>query len=571
MSLLMTIFISLCGIFAGLFEGHKYKQRRIKHTIVRGVQKQNKEKQQIQYKKITKLDKYFSEALIKSRVEQAFFIVKNAYSSHDIRSAIPFISDGLAESLHILFQIQTHRNRQRKIENLHLNTCELVGMEADKHFETLHFKLNSSASYLIVDKSNDNKNINTSTPLKQHTEYWTFVRLPGTQTRNTPGLIEGYCPNCGNRLTLSQFSQCESCQSLVGSGEYDWILAKITSESQWRFQNAKRQIPGVSDYQVVDPAFNIPLIEDRVTSIFWRLQKAWLTQQVDPLLSVAHPEFIDEFKQQHLKQFCFDNIHLGLCEVSHVKFGIEFDQVHLLVKWQANKIDLTSNQMSENGFYAHHITLIRKTGLTSNIKKGLQSLHCFGCGSPQSSNYQDCCEYCGNRLNSGEQGWILKRLSPHLEHIIEMKGQEFVVDNQPFNKSDRIFDPVSLLSCLVLVLFADGKIDPAEKKCLDEFVKNRRIPEKILDDIMHAAQAGHLDMPMPDETLDASDWLNKLIEMCLADGEVCSQEKKLLLAFGAKFNILAIDINLRIKQTRKKMYLQHKETLKNQLKKQIKA
>ena len=151
-------------------------------------------------------------------------------------------------------------------------------------------------SVQVIDKSTGSNNISSDLAMILQTEYWTFVRLPGTQTRNTPGLMEGYCPNCGSLLNLSQFALCESCGSLVGSGEYDWILAKITSEKQWRFQNAKRQIAGVSDYQVVDPAFNITLIEDRVSSIFWRLQKAWLTQKVDPILSIAHPDFIAQFQ-----------------------------------------------------------------------------------------------------------------------------------------------------------------------------------------------------------------------------------------------------------------------------------
>jgi len=562
MSRLFTVIIALSGMLAGIFKGHRYKQGRINKTIVRGLQKQNKQKQQIQYNKIKQRDKYFSEALIKSRVEQAFFIIKQAYSSHNTRPATAFLSDGLAESMQILFQIQKHRQRQSTIENLNLRACELVGMEADKHFETLHFKLDSSASFSTLDKSSGSNKISSHAALTLHTEYWTFVRLPGTQTRSTPGLIEGYCPNCGNTLNLSQFALCESCGSLVGSGEYDWILAKITSENQWRFQNAKRQIAGVSDYQVVDPAFNIPLIEDRVSSIFWRLQKAWLTQKADPLLSVAHPEFIAQFQQQHLNKFCFDNIQLGLCEVSHVQFGEYFDKVYLLVKWQANKIDLNTNHSSDMGFYAHHITLVRKTGLSSDLKKGLHSLHCFGCGAPQSENYQDCCEYCGNRFNSVDQDWILEDFSPQLEHIIKLKGQQFAVDGKPYKKADRIFDPVSLLSGLVLVLFADGKVDAAEKKYLDEFVKNRRIPQKVLDDIIKAAEAGELVMLTPDETLDASDWLDKLIEMCLADGQVCAQEQKLLLAFGAKFNLLAIDINLRIKRIRHQMYLKNKQILK---------
>ncbi|WP_413701272.1 TerB family tellurite resistance protein [Psychromonas sp. KJ10-10] len=158
---------------------------------------------------------------------------------------------------------------------------------------------------------------------------------------------------------------------------------------------------------------------------------------------------------------------------------------------------------------------------------------------------------------------MLKEFSPYIERIIKLKGQAFAVDARIHKKADRIYDPISLLSSLVLVLFADGKIDPAEKQYLDEFVKNRRIPQKVLEDILKVAEAGELKILTPNETLDASDWLDKLIEMCLADGEVCSKEQKLLLAFGAKFNILAIDINLRIKRIRQRMYLENKEILKS--------
>lgn len=562
MSILVTI-IAFIAVIAGAFEGHKLQQRRIKNTLIRGVQKQQAIKQQIQRHKIQQLDKNFSESLIKSRVEHAFFTVKQAWSEHNISLAVAFISDGLAESMQMFFQIQKKQNRWSKIDNLTLLSCEIVGLEADKHFETLHFKLHSQARYPIFDGSGLKPSNNASpSPLSTLIEYWTFVRLPGTQTRNNPGLIEGICPNCGDQLILSQFALCKSCGSLVGSGEYDWILAKITSAAQWRFQNAKRQISGVADYQVVDPAFNIPLIEDRVTAIFWRLQKAWLLQKTDPLLSVSQPAFVTQFQQTQLQKHYFDNVHLGLCEVSSVEFGEPFDKVYLLLKWQANKHDLQTKQQAETGFYAHHITLVRQTGVISDIKKGLHSLHCYRCGAPQTDSYQDCCEYCGTRFNSAEQDWILSDFSPHLEHLIKIKGQQFSIDIPQKKREDRIFDPISLLSSLVLVLYADGQVDPAEKKLLTEFIKNRRIPKTVLEDILHAAKVGELEMLTPDQTLDASDWLDKLIEMCLADGQVCTAEKKLLLQFGAKFNILAIDINLRIKRIRQQLYLKNKQILK---------
>lgn len=555
------IFIITAAAIIGIIEGKKIHNKKIKNTIMRGVQKQGLKKQLIQQNKIHHLDKHFSTALITSRVENAFYIIKQAWSEQDISYSRAFISDGISESYQIQFEIQKKQQHRRKIENLIITNSELVGIEADKHFETLHFKITSRADYPIEIKDH-NKETDSWDPLTTKTEYLTYVRLPGVQTRTQPGLIEGTCPNCGSILALSQSVQCHACRSMVGSGEYDWILAKITQEAQWRFQNAKRQINGVSDYQVVDPAFNIPLIEDRVSSVFWRMQKAWLIQNSAPLLAVAHPSYIKKFNQQLATHF-FDNVQLGLCEVSKVQFGEDFDKVSLLVKWQGNKVSHTEKVSAATGYYAHHLTMIRKSGVKSEIKKGLHSLHCYGCGAPQTDNYQDCCEYCDSRFNQGEQDWILQDVIPHIEHIVKMKGLEFALPETAQVKSDRIFDPVSLLSGLILVLFADGRVDDQEKHLLDQFVKNRRIPQNVLDEIIAAAENGQLEMLTPDETLDAADWLDKLIEMCLADGQVCTEERKLLLQFGEKFNFLAIDIDLRIKRKRQQLYQQSRQTLKN--------
>ncbi|HPS82080.1 MAG TPA: CTP synthase, partial [Candidatus Limiplasma sp.] len=66
------------------------------------------------------------------------------------------------------------------------------------------------------------------------TEVWTLLRRPGAKTLSRPGLMEGYCPNCGNKLALSTSITCASCQALINSGEYDWVLAEITQGSQFQ-------------------------------------------------------------------------------------------------------------------------------------------------------------------------------------------------------------------------------------------------------------------------------------------------------------------------------------------------
>ena len=538
--------------------------RNTSRTIVRGIKKQNINKQSIQLEKIKALDPNFDIPKIIDRVEQAFYIIKQAWSEHNMASARAFISDGVYQRNMIQFTIQKAHNRHITLDKVLIHSCELVGIESDKHFETLHFKITSRAKHHTIDT---NTNINHSsqelTPFTSTTEYWTYIRLPGVQTRTKPGLIEGICPNCGAVLVLSKFEQCQNCHSLVTSGEYDWILAKITQEEEWRFQNAKRQIKGVAEYQVVDPMFNLPIIEDRVSVIFWQLQKAWLTQNTAPIRGIAHPDYSEHFAHKELNNYYFDNIELGLCEVNNIEFGDEFDQVLVLVKWKANKVFLKGNKNPINGYYAHYLTLIRKTGVTSDIVKGLHSLHCFSCGAPQSESDLASCEYCFTPFNQGDANWVLKDFSPRINRIMNIQGKQFEIEPKQAKVTEKIFDPTSLLSGLVLILFADGEVDPKEQALLNDFVKKRRIPQHVLNNILLAQQTGELNMLAPDETLDASAWLTKMIEMCLIDGNVSAKERQLLIHFGKRFNILAIDIDLRIKQMRNKLYREGKLALNN--------
>ena len=567
--LIFFIIVSLSFLMYSIHKSRAKKQRNLTHRVItRGIKKQNINKQKTQHNKIIALDPDFDKNHMISRVEKAFFIIKQAWSNHDMASARGFITDGIYQRYLIQFDIQKQHQRHRKINDLSIIDCQLVGIEADKCFETLHFKISSQARH-NTENTDSPQQSHKLPPYTYSAEYWTYIRLPGVKTRTEPGLIEGICPNCGATLLLSKFEQCQACNSLVTSGEYDWILAKITQEEEWRFQNAKRQIKGVAEYQVVDAAFNLPVIEDRVSVIFWRLQKSWLSQSSAPIQSVAHSSYIDKFNLKELKNHYFDNIELGLCEVSSVEFSDplsdnvtdHFDKVFVLVKWKATKVFFDAHVKNITGYYAHHLTLIRKSGVLSNTKTGLHSLHCYSCGAPQSEIYHDSCQYCHTPFNHGDHDWILNDFTAHINRVVKLKGKSFSIESGPGKSRGKIFDPISLLSGLVLILLADGKAHPKELALLHEFSKKRRIPQHVLDEVMLAGANGELKMLAPDEVLDASVWLIKMIEMCLIDGDISKKEHELLIVFGKKFNILAIDIDIRIKETRTKLYLDAKLAL----------
>lgn len=537
----------------------------LKKPMLRGIKVQPQDKTQLQLSKIVNRDPNFNAEQLIQRIEKAFYIIREAWSSHNLSQVRAFITDGFYERYAIQFDIQKKHHRHRKTLAPKLLSCEIIGVRTDKHFESIHFKISSQARYSVINtnpykperaisSANNTSQINKVSPLINDTEYWTYTRLPSNQVNSTTGLTEEICPNCGGKLLLNKFEKCVSCHSLVTSGAYDWVLTKVTDEDEWRFQNATREIEGVAEYLVVDPAFNVSVIEDRVCVIFWRLQKAWLMQNANEILSVTHPDYVAYFAENELNNYYFDHIALSLCEVTSVEFGEEFDKLFVLVKWRAEKVDLisgaSSDAFTDTKDYAHHITMIRKTGITSDIEKGLHSLHCFSCGAPQMESHHESCQYCQTRFNDGGLDWVLYDYKPRLERSTQLKGKSFSKKQGENVCSAQIFDPISLLSNLVLIMQADGVLGEYEHSYLNKYVKQHRIPDSVLTDILAKGECGELPMPLPDEKLDATTWLLKMIEMSLADETISKEEKETLLEFGNKFNMLPIDIDLRIKQVK---------------------
>lgn len=61
---------------------------------------------------------------------------------------------------------------------------------------------------------------------------WTFIRSLGKLTAESGLADDKHCPNCGAPIDLNRSAVCEYCDSVVTSGEYDWVVSDIQGISQ---------------------------------------------------------------------------------------------------------------------------------------------------------------------------------------------------------------------------------------------------------------------------------------------------------------------------------------------------
>jgi hypothetical protein len=62
---------------------------------------------------------------------------------------------------------------------------------------------------------------------RRYSEYWTLIR--GAGVRGAPR-ADKVCPSCGAPLAVSMAGNCEYCNTLVTSGDFDWVLSRIEQD-----------------------------------------------------------------------------------------------------------------------------------------------------------------------------------------------------------------------------------------------------------------------------------------------------------------------------------------------------
>jgi hypothetical protein len=79
---------------------------------------------------------------------------------------------------------------------------------------------------------------------------------------------------------------------------------------------------------------------------------------------------------------------------------------------------------------------------------------------------------------------------------------------------------------------------------------------------LNTAAAGDAELPVPADPHEASEYLQQMVETSLADGNVSSQERKLLLLYAQRMNLSAADVRLEITRQRKARFQAARDLLR---------
>ena len=395
------------------------RDSRVGRTIRRGRKFQEAALLDAAIGKIQQRDPAFDQEIFLQRVVNGFVTTQHAWSEQDLRHCRAFVSDGVRERFELYIAMQKAENIRNRMKDVKVDDCKIVSVTSDHHFDTIHVRVTASAISYNEDLISGKRVSGNSdrTPIT-FTEIWSFSRRPGATTNVEASILQGRCPNCGGPVKIVDKAECAQCQSIVNSGQYDWVLAEITQDEEWVIPPAQHSVRGWDKLQQSDPGLNFQHIEDRASVIFWRALMAVYFDDV----SYAAP-VLDSQISAFPKLWAYESGSfwktpaVGVVEIVQCVPARDdnFDRILVMVRWSATKAKGDRKKpllLGHQRIYSHVLILKRRKGTTSNIDNAFASFSCSGCGAPIDVGAAQACGFCGSPLNDGSGDWVLEGVGP---------------------------------------------------------------------------------------------------------------------------------------------------------------
>jgi predicted lipid-binding transport protein (Tim44 family) len=161
------------------------------------------------------------------QVQRVFFLVEQAWSERKPEASRQVMADGLWQQQRAQIQGYVDGHRRNMLDYLAVSNIWPVAAHSDAQFDTITVRVvAASTDYDVDDK--DGHVVRGDRQVTQWEEDWTFQRSSKAQTKLGGTTLGTKCPNCGAPLDVDLAGTCRYCKAQIMSGDYDWVLARIS-------------------------------------------------------------------------------------------------------------------------------------------------------------------------------------------------------------------------------------------------------------------------------------------------------------------------------------------------------
>jgi hypothetical protein len=118
------------------------------------------------------------------------------------------------------------------LNSITIDNWEAVKIESDAWYDAITVRIFAGMVDYNID-AEGNLISGSKTKRKTFSEYFTFVRRTGHKPKNSDNPLS--CPQCGAPLDrVSRVGICGYCNTRIVTGDFDWVLALITQDEEYR-------------------------------------------------------------------------------------------------------------------------------------------------------------------------------------------------------------------------------------------------------------------------------------------------------------------------------------------------
>lgn len=557
----------LCVVGYVMYKGGQNANSRYQGHVIHNYNKSQK----LAHKKegleaIQQRDANFDPEGFRKRVNRFFTKIQQAWSEGELAGIRPYVSDAVYTRFALIYEMYGQSGIRNVMQNLRIHTINIQSVSSNDTFDTIGVAIEASAVDYFID-TNSGKRVYGSTDTVSFCEVWSFVRKRGAKPLTGEGLMEGFCPNCGTPLQINESVSCTTCQALITSGVYDWVLTEITQFENWTAHN--RNVPNLPKLLYQDPLFSTQTLEDRTSTAFWQYIRAGFFAAPGQLPAFVTPEF--NAKRQFRPNLDGTRTFYADAAVASVELiGLEldqngFDEAYLRIVWSAHEETASLKSPVIPAFEksqrrADMVLMKRRSGAVTSEAQQLHSMHCRGCGAPATLDNRGACTYCGAVFADGND-WLLDAIGVDLpshffKQIYDTHGQPREADSTPSHEFGILCgDREVLMQSLIGMMLADGQVDAKERETLYKFAKRFNYTSGTVDAMIRQVESNGAQFA--DDLSDhkkAARYLEALLEMAMADGRVDRSEMQFIQQAAKPYGYGENDIKMMAGRVRRRLY-----------------
>lgn len=179
---------------------------------------------------IRQIDPEFSSDNFLAWTREVFFKIQQAWTDRNWKVIRPFESNELFNIHNSQLNEYIKNHKINVVEKINISNATLREFRQDGDKEVLVVELHAVMRDYVIDEKT--KKVLESNPNKDwYMKYlMTFNRKKGVLTKaGTSNKSTTNCPNCGAPTEITSSGQCEYCDSVITTGEHDWVLSDIHS------------------------------------------------------------------------------------------------------------------------------------------------------------------------------------------------------------------------------------------------------------------------------------------------------------------------------------------------------